>query len=232
MSQLSLVSTIALQRAIEQLSDAFARQSGCALKIEWAATAPLIDRIRAGERADVAVLTEQGALDLAQAGILLAPGQPGGVVPLVRSYIGVAVKAGAPHPDISSFDAFVNTLLTASSIAYSKAGASGLHMKDFLEKNGIAELVNARATVLAQGFTSALAASGQVQLAIQQVSELLSVEGIEIVGRLPEGAQSPSIFSAGVFKDSALAGTGAAFLDFLRSAQARPVLERCGLEPL
>ena len=96
-----------------------------------------------------------------------------------------AGKAGAPHPDISTKDAFINTLLNAKSLSYSLNGASGLYLKDLLVQLGVAEQVNAREIILDKGFTAELAATGQVDLALQQISELMSVSGIELVGRLP-----------------------------------------------
>lgn len=232
MTTLNIISTIALQRAIEQLAADFTAHSGVELRLECAATGALLTRIRAGERGDVAVLTDEGAAALEADGLLVAGAQPGGVAPLVRSTIGMAVKAGAPHPDISSFEAFMRTLQQAESIVYSQAGASGLFMQDFLVRQGIADQIKDRATVLPAGFTAALVAAGKVQYAFQQISELLSVDGIEIVGQLPAGAQAPSVFSAGAFADSAKPQQARAFLDFMHSKQALPALARYGLEPL
>jgi len=146
----------------------------------------------------------------------LAQGMGGGTT-LVRSYIGMAVKAGAPHPDISTKDAFINTLLNAKSLSYSLNGASGLYLKDLLVQLGVADQVNARAIILDKGFTAELAATGQVDLALQQISELMSVSGIELVGRLPDGVQLPTIFAAGIFAKSPRRNDADQFIQFCSS---------------
>ena len=226
MAELRVVSTLALQRAFEQLAPEFTRQTGVTMRAEFKATAALVKEIREGAHADVAILTAEACAELDAERIL------SGSTLLVRSYIGVAVKAGAPHPDISTADAFIKTLLNARSLAYSRMGASGIYIKGLLERLGIAEQVNARATVVPSGFTAALAARGEVELALQQVSELLSVEGIELVGRLPEGVQETSLFSAGAFTDSQQPQAARDLVAFMHSQQAVPILERCGLEPI
>ncbi len=226
MPELQVLSTLAVQRAVEQLSAEFIRSGGSPLRAEFKPTVTLMNQIRAGARADVAILTAEACAGLVADGVL------SGSTDLVRSYIGMAVRAGQPHPDISTVDALINTLLNAKSVAYSRIGASGMYIKQLLDTLGIAEVVNAKATVVPDGYTAALAARGEVELAMQQVSELLTVEGIELVGLFPEGVQQPSVFSAGVFSSSSQGAAGQALIDFLRSSQARPVLERCGLEPM
>ena len=232
MPALKLITTIALQRAIEQLAADFTAASGVQLELVCGATGPLVQRMRAGERGDVAVLTREGADDMAAAGILVAPGQPGGTVQLVRSYVGMAVRAGAPHPDIGTLATFLDTLAAARTIVISQAGASGIFMQEFLKRPEVAARLTAQVTILPSGFTAALAAAGTAQYAFQQVSELLSVEGIELVGRLPEGAQAPSVFSTGAFAEAPQPTQAAAFVDFMRSPAALPALRRYGLEPL
>ena len=193
------------------------------LEAEFMPTARLLERIRAGERGDVTILTAEG-IDA-----LIAEGVVAGRTDLARSFIGVAVKAGAPHPDIGSADAFVATLLAARSVAMSQAGVSGLYMAGLLERLGIAEQVRAKATILASGYTASLAAAGDVELAIQQVSELLVVEGIEIVGRLPSELGGQSVFSAGLFHGTV---AGQPLIDALANPARAPLYRRCGLEPI
>jgi molybdate transport system substrate-binding protein len=147
---------------------------------------------------------------------------------LALSHIGMAVKAGAPRPDISTLAALQATLLAAPSIAYSGAGASGLFFAGLLERLGIAEAVNAKATIIPQGFTAALAARGEVALAIQQISELMAVEGVDILGKLPPEANTGAIFSAGLFAGAEPAA--AAALDWLAAAMDAPTLAAGGLE--
>lgn len=185
-------------------------------------TARLLARIEAGERADLAFLTAEAVAALQASGVLVSGRD------VARSFVGLAVPAGAPRPDISTVEALRAALLAAPSIAYSRAGASGIFFAGLIERLGIAEAVNAKATIIPQGFTAELAARGAVALAVQQVSELKAVAGVEIVGRLPEGANVGAMFSAGVFAGAA-PGSAAA-LDRLLGAMTPAALEAAGLE--
>ena len=195
-----------------------------AMDVEFDPTMRLLKRIEGGERADIAILTDAGVEGLMAQGVLV----PGSRRDLALSHIGMAVKAGAARPDISTLAALQATLLAASSIAYSGAGASGLFFAGLLERLGIAEAVNAKATIIPQGFTAALAARGEVALAIQQISELMAVEGVDILGKLPPEANTGAIFSAGLFAGAD--PTAAAALDWLAAAMDAPTLAAGGLE--
>lgn len=203
-----------------------AEAAGLALELSFDPTARLLARIGAGERADIAILTDAGVAKLAAEGVLRADTRRD----LALSFIGMAVRAGAVHPDISSVDALRATLLAAPSIAYSRAGASGIFFADWLERAGIAAEVSAKATVIPQGLTAELAARGEAALAIQQVSELMAVPGIEVVGRLPPGANTGAVFSAAVFAGAA-EGAGAV-LDWLAAALTPEALRAGGLAPV
>jgi molybdate transport system substrate-binding protein len=141
----------------------------------------------------------------------------------------MAVPAGAPQPDISTVEALRATLLATPSLVYSRAGASGIFFAELIERLGIAAEVNAKAIVIPQGFTAEVAARGGAALAIQQVSELMAVPGIEMVGKLPEGANTCAIFSAARF---AQARPGAdALLERLVAAMTPGRLAAHGLDP-
>jgi molybdate transport system substrate-binding protein len=143
--------------------------------------------------------------------------------------VGIAVKAGAPKPDISSVAALKATLLATQSIAYSRIGASGVFFAGLIERLGIADAVNAKATIIPTGFTAALAASGAVELAVQQISELMMVPGIDVVAPLPAGAESVTMFSGGILARSSRTELAAAFLAHLRSQHAVAALNAAGL---
>jgi molybdate transport system substrate-binding protein len=194
------------------------------MEVEFDTTMRLLKRIEAGELADNAILTDAGVEGLMAQGVLV----PGSRRDLALSHIGMAVKAGAPRPDISTLAALRATLLAAPSIAYSGAGASGLFFAGLLERLGLAEAVNAKATIIPQGFTAALAARGEVALAIQQISELMAVEGVDILGKLPPEANTGAVFSAGLFAGADPAA--AAALDWLAAAMDAPTLAAGGLE--
>ncbi len=218
---LRILSTLAVQAVLAALLP----RAPFPATVEFDPTARLMGRIAAGERGDIAILTDAGVSELLASGVLAA----GSGRDLARSFVGMAVPAGAPHPDISGVAALRATLLAAPSLAYSRAGASGIFFSRLIERLGIASEVNAKATIIPQGFTAALAARGEVTLAIQQVSELLAIPGIEIVGRLPEGANTEAVFTAGLFADAAPAATAA--LDWLSAAMDAAALAAAGLEP-
>jgi molybdate transport system substrate-binding protein len=223
-TQIRILSTLAVLGVLRgALSGAEA--AGFAMEVSFDPTARLLARIAAGERADIAILTDAGIEALTAEAVLAA----GTRRDLARSWIGMAVPSGAPHPAMGSMDALRAALLAAPSLAYSRAGASGIFFAGLLERLGIAEAVNAKATVIPQGLAAELAARGEVALAIQQESELMAVPGVEMVGRLPEEANTCAVFSAAIFT-----GAGphaAAALDWLASALTPEALQAGGLEP-
>ncbi len=225
---LKVLSTLAIAAPMRELGQRFERASGITLDAEYGPTVLLVKRLEAGMQPDVVALTKEKIDQYAAAGSLV----PGSAVDLVRSFVGIAVKAGARKPAIGTTAEFRQALLDARSIGYSRAGASGLLFVELLKRLGIAEAVNAKATVIPEGFTAELAASGKVELAIQQVSELMAVSGVDIVGPLPREIEPGSIFSAGVWAASSRRSQATQLVEFLASAEAAPVIGQFGLEPL
>lgn len=223
---LRVLSTMGLHGAMQAFAPDFEAASGIRIEAEFLPTVRLLERIRAGERGDVAILTAEGIDALIGEGVL------DGRTDLARSFIGVAVKAGSPHPDIGDADAFIATLRTTGSVAMSQAGASGIYMAGLLERLGIADEIRAKATILSSGYTASLAALGAVDLAIQQVSELMVVEGVEIVGRIPLALGGETVFAAGLFSDAPNAAAGRQLIAALCNPSRAPLYERCGLEPI
>ena len=227
MPVIRLLSTLAVMGGMRDLSAAYQAGGGRAVDADFAPTVALLDRLRGGERADLAILTASGIDDLIAQGIM----RPGSRTDVARSFVGVAVKAGAPKPDIGSVEAFKATLLAARSVCYSRIGASGLYFAALIGRLGIADAVNAKATIASTGFTAERLVSGEADLAVQQISELLVVPGIEVVGGLPAEVQTVAMFSAGLLTASENPDAAADFARFLASAAADPVLRRTGLEP-
>ena len=187
----------------------------------------LLDRLRGGETADVVILTKQGLDDLAGQGSVVASS----CVDLARSFVGIAVKAGAAHPDIATEPALRAAMLGARSIAYSRIGASGIFFAQLIERLGIASEINARARIIPSGLTAALLVSGEADLAVQQISELKQVAGVDVVGPIPRELQTAAVFSAGRWAASAKAAQADALLKYLASPEVAPVLRESGLEP-
>jgi molybdate transport system substrate-binding protein len=224
---LRLLSTRAVQGALPALLPGFEQATGAQVAIDFAPTNALLARIKGGDRADVAILTREGVDELAGLGILDGTG----AVDLGRSTVGLAVRAGAPKPDIGTAEALTATLLAARSIVYSRLGASGVYFAGLIERLGIADAVNAKATVIPSGLTGELVARGEAELAVQQLSELKAVPGLDIVGAVPASLQTPVVFSAAVFAGSANTDLARDFLQMLASVEAAAAYKAAGLEP-
>lgn len=224
---LKIFSTLAVQGALPALVRRYEQSQGFKVDVYFAPTNGLLARIAAGETADIAILTRSAVDDLAQAGTLASDS----ITDIAVSHVGIAVQAGAPQPNISSVAALKAALLAAPSIAYSKIGASGVFFAELIQRLGIAGAINAKATIIPSGLTGELAARGETQLAVQQISELLLVPGIDVVGPLPPGAESITLFSAGVFAHTADAAGARRLLAYLRSGDAVSALAAAGLQP-
>jgi molybdate transport system substrate-binding protein len=227
MTGIRVLSTLAVMGAMRELTALYEAGTGVPIAADFSPTVALLERLRGGEQADIAILTAQGIDDLAQQGII----RPGTRTDMALSHVGIAVKAGAPKPDIGSVDAFKAAMLAARSVAYSEIGASGIFFAGLLQRLGIAPEVNARAVIVPSGFTAERLVTGEAELAVQQISELLVVPGIEIVGPLPEEIQTVATFSAGLLAGSSQVENAQALLHFLASSAIAPVLRRAGLEP-
>ena len=225
MADLKLLSTMGVSGVMRAFGPQFEQEHGVRLAASFMPTVQLLERIRAGEHGDVAILTAEGARALTTEGVLQGP------TDLARSFVGVAVRAGAPHPDISSPEAFIATLLRARSVAMSQAGASGLFMADLLERLGIAEQMRAKSIILPSGYTAELAASGAAEIAIQQVSELMVVPGAELVGRLPTELGGETVFAAGLFRRARDNETARALIAAMANPAREALYRSCGLEP-
>ena len=223
-----LLSTLALAGAVRALAARYQAVSGARIDADFAPTVRLLERLKEGETADVLILTQEGLAGLVSAGSVVAES----CVDLARSWVGLAVKAGQPHPDISTEATLRSTLLAARSVAYSRLGASGIFFAQLIAKMDIADAINARATVVPLGFTAERIATGEADIAIQQLSELKQVKGIEIVGSLPLHLQTPAVFSAGRMAASKNVAPSDLLLKFLSSAEATPALVKSGLERL
>jgi molybdate transport system substrate-binding protein len=221
-----LLSTLALMGAVRSLAGRYQAEKGTRIDADFAPTIGLLDRLRGGEAADVVILTREGLDELASEGTVVADSR----VDLARSYVGIAVKAGADHPDIATEPALRATLLGAR-VAYSRIGASGIFFAQLIERMGIASEINAKARIVPSGFTAERLVAGDADLAVQQISELKQVAGVEIVGPIPLHMQSPAMFSAGRLAASRRAVQADELLKYLASPEAAPVLRASGLEP-
>jgi molybdate transport system substrate-binding protein len=222
-----VLSTLALMGAVRGLAERYQAAGGARIDADFAPTLGLLERLRGGETADVVILTRQGLDELARQGSVV----PASCVDLARSFVGIAVKAGAAHPDIATEPALRRALLGARSISYSRIGASGIFFAQLIERLGIASEINARARIIPSGLTAALLVSGEADLAVQQISELKQVAGVEVVGPIPRELQTAAVFSAGRWAASAKVEQADTLLKYLASPEVAPLLRESGLEP-
>ncbi|MCU1568164.1 MAG: Molybdate transport system substrate-binding protein [Pseudarthrobacter sp.] len=222
----SLFSTIAVKKALtEGLCDAFTRTTGIAVEAVYEPTNALLDRIAAGARPDVVIGVTHQLPALGQAGIV----DLSTCTPVARVRVGIAT-AGDVDVDITTVDSLITTLTAARSVAYSRAGASGLFFAGLLERLGIAGQVNARATVIDSGFTAAAVIDGRADIAVQLMSEHRCVPGAKIIGPFPDEVQQITEFSAVLGEAAAARREPQAFIEFLTSKQAREAYSLTGME--
>jgi molybdate transport system substrate-binding protein len=222
-----VLSTLALKGAVRGLASQYQAAGGARIDADFAPTLALLERLRAGEAADVVILTREGLGEVAREGRVAADS----CVDLARSWVGIAVKAGTVHPDISTEAALRAVLLGARSVAYSRLGASGILFAKLIERLGISSAINAKAQVIQQGFTAERLITGEADLAVQQISELKQVGGIEVVGPIPYELQTPAVFSAGRMAATNKPAEADRLLRFLASPEVAPALRESGLEP-
>lgn len=202
-------------------------RTGCRVDVLWAPTTVIQERFARGELADAVLVTAEAVDGLIADGTL----DGGTRVNVVRSQLGVAVPSGHARPDLSTADTFRQALLDARSVAFSRGGASGIYFAGLIERLRIAEAIRARATIIPAGFTAEKLLSGEADLAIQQISELMVVDGIDIVGPFPAAVQSVMHFSAAVLARSAKREVANAFLSTLATSEAADAFRAFGLEP-
>jgi molybdate transport system substrate-binding protein len=222
----------AVTAPVKETGAAFARSSRTELVYVSDTTGGLQKRLAAGEKADVIIVAGPG-MDRLAADKLVVPDTR---VDLARALIGVAVKAGARSPDLSTPDAFKATLLAARSVSYvnpSSGGTSGTYFEGLLKRMGIADAMKAKTVYRTQGSEVAAAvATGEAELGISFTSELQTNTGVRIAGTLPAAIQLPTIYSAAVVVGAQSGDAARAFVRTLAGVEGRAALSKAGLEPL
>jgi len=204
-------------------------KSGHKLVVDNDTVGALTRRIEGGEAFDVAVLTPAAVDDLAKKGKIA----DGSKTALARVGVGVMVKAGAPAPDISTVEAFKRALLQAKSVAYidpASGGSSGIYLASLFEKLGIANAVKPKAKLKQGGYVAELIVSGEAELGIHQISEILPVKGVTLVGPLPAEIQNYTTYAAGLSAGARDAAAAKALIQALAGFMAAPVLKAKGME--
>lgn len=221
------ISSMATRQVLAELAGACERRSGVVVTFESVGGVDAARRVQAGEPFDVVVLASDAIDKLIAAGRVLRDSK----TDLVRSGVAIAVRQGAPRPDIGSEDALRGAVLAARTLGYS-TGPSGVALQKLFERWGIAETLRGRIVQAPPGVpVGALVARGEVELGFQQRSELMHLEGIEVLGPMPPGLEILTTFSGGLCAASTQPEAARALLDFMASPEAAEAKRRQGMEP-
>jgi len=226
MADIKVLSTHAVQEVLRELAPRFERANGARLAIDYDPANALERRIEEGAPFDVAIVTRPVSDALTNKGKLVR----NTCIDIGRSGLGVAVRKGAAKHDITTLDAFKRALLSAKSVARSKEGTSGLYFETLLERLGIAEAMHGKIVLGGSGRIAELVARGEAEMAVQQISELLPVNGTDFVAPLPAELQVYTVFTAGVGFAARDRGFAEHFIDSLTAPGFSAVFAAKGLE--
>jgi molybdate transport system substrate-binding protein len=225
-AEIKVLSTQATEDAYRELVPLFEQASGHKVTTIFTGTLDVQKRIAAGEAYDLIIMAGPAIDDFIKSGKVV----PGSRTDLARSGVGVAVRAGAPKPDISSTEALKKTLLSAKSIGYS-TGPSGVYLAKLFQRLGVADAVKPKLKQTPTGvFVGGLVASGEAEIGFQQVSELSHFPGVDFVGPLPAEVQEITVFSSGLQVGAKQAEAANAWVKFLAAPAAAPAFTKRGLQ--
>ncbi|MBI4274409.1 MAG: molybdate ABC transporter substrate-binding protein [Rhizobiales bacterium] len=223
-AEIKVLCTQALRTSVTELAPRFERATGHKVDVSVAPSGKLVARVRDGEQADFLIANAPNIDGLQKDGKI-----SGTRIDLARAQVGLAVRIGAPKPDISSPEAVKRALLAAKAVAYVAGGLSGNIFEAALDKLGIAHEIKAKAKAGAPA--AGFVARGEADIAAQQISELIAVQGVELVGPLPAELGGTTQFSMGLLASAKERSTAEAFMKFLRSEEAAGVIKAKGLTP-
>jgi molybdate transport system substrate-binding protein len=226
-AEITVFSSNALKSVLEELVPQFEKSAGHKVTVQFAPAAELKARIDKREAFDVAILTAALMDELAKesriAGISRAN--------VARAGAGVAIRKGAPKPDLATAESFKSALLSAKSVAYVGAGATGANIRAIFERFGIAEEMKAKTRLLAGVSAADAVAQGEAELGFTMISEILPVAGAELAGPLPPEVQVYTVFPAAMSSSAREPAAAYAFVRFLKTPEAVKVIREKGMEP-
>src|SRR5262245_57104278 len=226
-AEITVMASIAIKEAYLELVPQFESATNHRVATSWVGTADIMQRMKAGETVDLVIIAANSLDELTKLGKIV----PGSRVDLARSGVGVAVRAGAPKPDISSGEALKRALLAAKSVGYS-SGPSGVYLAGLFQRMGIANELKPKVKQTPPGASvGEVIARGEAEIGFQQVSELLPVAGIDFLGPLPPDIQLITVFSSGIHVGAKEPEDAKALVRFLTSPAAAAVIKKKGMEP-
>ena len=229
-AEIKVLSAGAFMEVLQALVPDFEKARGHTVKIDKDTAGGLKKRIEGGEAFDVVVVTPAVIEELAKEGRLIAASH----VKVATVGVGVGVKEGAPKPDISTVDAFKRALLAARAVAYidpASGGSSGIYVDKLLERLGIASEVRPKAKLKKGGHAADFVASGEADIVLQQISEIIPVKGVTFVGPLPAEIQNITTYSAAISTQSKNHDAAAALLKIFSNPQGAALLKAKGMQP-
>jgi molybdate transport system substrate-binding protein len=228
-AQLKVLTAGAFRQVVVAMVPAFEKQTGQPVTIDNDTVGALAKRIAGGERFDVAIVSPEVVDDLVKKGIIAE----GTKALLARVGVGVMVREGAPVPDVSTVDKFKQAVLAAKTVAYSDpatGGSSGIYMAKLLDRMGIADQVRPKAKLKQGGAVADLLVSGEAELGIHQISEIILVKGVKLIAPLPKEIQNYTVYAAGVSTHAANPERARALVKWLGGPNAADVYKAKGME--
>ena len=227
---LKLLTAGAFKPVALELIPAFEARTGIKVEVQNDTAGALTRRVESGEAFDVVIVPTPNLETLARKGKV----DPASVTPLAKVGIGVAVRAGSPRPPLETVEQFKEAVLNAHKVAYidpASGGSSGIYLDKLFQRLGIAEAVRAKAVLVAGGHSAERVVSGEADLAIQQISELLPVSGVTVVGPLPEAVQNYTVYGSGISSGSRMADAARSFVGAIVAHATDEVVRAKGMLP-
>jgi molybdate transport system substrate-binding protein len=219
----------AVRAIVTELSQAFRQETGHTVTLSFGTVGVTRKKLASGEPVDVVIMTDVAIDDVAKQGGVVA----GSRADIARTGMGVGVREGAPRPDISTSEAFKRMLLSAKSIVYvdpAQGATSGIHFASVLDRLGIAEAVKGKAQLVPGGYPAEKVATGEAEVVVHQISEIVPVKGVVLVGPLPPDLQKVTVYSAGLATRSARPEAARAFMAFLTRPAFKAKFAAAGLD--
>jgi molybdate transport system substrate-binding protein len=227
-AEIHVLSAGAVRSIVTDLAQAFEKETGHKVSLAFGTVGVTRKRL-ATDPADVVIMSDVAIDESIKQDALVA----GSRVDIARTGMGVGVRDGAPQPDIATAEAFKRALLEARSITYvdpAQGATSGIHFAGILQRFGIAEAVRPKTTLVPGGYPAELVAKGEVAMVVHQISEIVPVKGVTLVGPLPREVQKITVYSTGIARKAATPDVARAFVAYLTSAAVKPKFAAAGLD--
>jgi molybdate transport system substrate-binding protein len=228
-AEVKVLSAGAVRAIVTELAEAFKRETGNTVTLSFGTVGVVRQKLGAGEAADVVIMTNEAIDEAATQGLVAA----GTRTDIARTAIGVGVREGAPKPDISTPDALKQAVLSAKSITYvdpAQGATSGIHLAGVLQRLGIADTVKEKTRLVPGGYPAELVAKGEVEMVLHQISEILPVKGVTLVGPLPKDLQKLTVYSAGLAAKSSAPEAARGFITFMTQPAFKAKFAQAGLD--